>query len=419
MNNLTIGRPQDEVTVSWVDETTGRDFSRLVHVDRLAQLSVELSTSCNLACVYCHFAPLDRRGNDMPVDTIERVIEFCTSFPIDIVTLSGDAEITMYKGWEKVAQRLLDAGIKLRTICNFTNGIFSEEQVEAFSHFSEILVSLDTADAALLKKTRYRADLRTITLNVTAIRAKCILDGRPQPRFVCNTVVSDKNFPVLDKLTAFAIAAGFNIISLQRLVGLEEVEGGRNDFFDNPNAIQVFPLYTMDDDAMRAGLGALQRAMQLAKGPIELSMHPAISGEFERLIDYLNGQIETAAPPAEDNGPAPGLPSGNGAANAADAADAQAAGGPKQTKACLMPWNYMHVMWNGDVPPCCIVKDKFIGRTEQATLAEIFNSDAMKDYRMGLLTGDLPEVCKACTYMPDTDTDALTATVADYLKRPG
>ena len=79
----------------------------------------------------------------------------------------------------------------------------------------------------------------------------------------------------------------------------------------------------------------------------------------------------------------------------------------------------MHVMWNGDVPPCCIVKDKFIGRTEQATLAEIFNSDAMKDYRMGLLTGDLPEVCKACTYMPDTDTDALTATVADYLKRPG
>ncbi len=407
MNDLTMSPRLEEVAVSWVDEATGRDFSRLVHVSRLAQLSVELSTSCNLACVYCHFAPLDRRGNDMPVDTIEHVIEFCTSFPIDVVTLSGDAEITMYKGWETVAKRLLDASVNLRTICNFTNGIFSEEQVDAFSQFSEILVSLDTADAQLLKKTRYRADLRTITLNVMAIRAKCILDGRPQPRFICNTVVSDKNFTVLDKLTAFAIAAGFNIISLQRLVGLEEVEGGKNDFFDNPNAIPVFPLHTMADDAAREGLAALERAMQLAVGRIELAMHPAISGEFERLIDYLNGKIETAAPPSETDG----------ASNESLACetDAQAIVGGKRTKACLMPWNYMHVMWNGEIPPCCIVKDKFIGKTDDAPLAEIFNSDQMKSYRMGLLTGNLPDVCETCTYMPDASTDYLVASVESYL----
>ncbi|MBC8239984.1 MAG: radical SAM protein [Alphaproteobacteria bacterium] len=404
-------KPQEEVTVSWVDETTGRDYARLVHVSRLAQLSVELSTSCNLACVYCHFAPLDRRGNDMAVDTIERVIEFCTSFPVDIVTLSGDAEITMFKGWETVAKRLLDAGVNLRTICNFTNGIFSEEQVDAFSRFTEILVSLDTADAHLLKKTRYRADLRTITLNVTAIRAKCILDDRPQPNFICNTVVSDKNLPVLDKLTAFAIAAGFNMISLQRLVGVEEVEGGKNDFFDNPNAIPVFPLHAMEKDAAHAGLTALQRAMKLAEGRIEFSMHPAISGELGRLIDYINGIIETAAPPSVTPVPVNEI--------GARGDDGQTLSAPKRTKACLMPWNFMHVMWTGEIPPCCIVKDQFVGKTDDAPLAGIFNSDEMKQYRMGLLSGNMPDVCKTCTYMPDTDVDALSVAVESHLRQTG
>jgi len=411
MSNISEHVPQDEVTVSWVDEATGRDYSRLVYVERLSQLSVELSTSCNLACVYCHFAPLDRRGNDMPADTVERVIDFCTSFPVDVVTLSGDAEITMFKGWEKVANRLLDAGVKLRTICNFTNGIFSDAQVETFSHFSEILVSLDTADAQLLKKTRYRADLRTMTLNITAIRAKCILDGRSQPHFICNTVVSDKNLPVLDKLTAYAIAAGFNMVSLQRLVGVEEVEGGKNDFFDNPNAIQTLPIHTLDRDAAACGLVALQQAMTLAENRIQFAMHPAFHEEIIRLIDYVNGQIDTAVP--VDKAADDSAQDGRTEAGHAPVGDA-----PRPTKDCLMPWDYMHVMWRGDVPPCCIVKDqdKFIGAAAETPLAEIFNSDAMKEYRMGLLMGNPPDTCKKCTYMPDGNTHNLAAKVENHLK---
>ncbi len=266
------------------DEVEAAEIQPLLRVERLHQLAVELTTSCNLTCVYCHFAPLDRRGNDLSSDLVQQVIDFVTSFPVDVITIGGDSEITMYKGWEEVAARLLDHGCKLRAISNFTNGIFTPAQVDAFSRFTEILISLDTPDAELLKKTRYRADLRTMTFNLQQIRAKCIEDGRPQPKLVCNAVVHDRNFGHLDRLAAFPMANGFNCLSLQRLVGLEEVQGGKNDFFDNPNAIPLYPPATLDESGRLGGLQAFQRMLDLCRERLELIINPALVEDIERLL---------------------------------------------------------------------------------------------------------------------------------------
>ena len=129
--------------------------------------------------------------------------------------------------------------------------------------------------------------------------------------------------------------------------------------------------------------------------------------EIGRLVEYVNGEIETAALPTQ-----PDMPSNE---DWPGEDHEQPENGPKRTKACLMPWNYMHVMWNGEIPPCCIVKDQFIGKCEDVSLTEIFNSDKMKQFRMGLLTGNVPDVCETCTYMPDGNTHSLSATVENYL----
>jgi len=395
-------------------EEIGDDEIRpLLHIERLHQFAVELTTSCNLACVYCHFAPLDRRGNNATHDLVDRIVDFAGSFPIDIITLSGDAEITMYKGWEQVALRLLKAGCRLRSISNFSNGIFSPAEVEAFSYFSEILVSLDTPDAALLKKTRYRADLRTMTYNLQQIRAKCLEDGRPQPRLVCNAVIHDKNFGHIDRLAAFAIANGFNALSLQRFVALEEVKGGKNDFWDNPNALQLFPLDHLDDLTLLRGMQALQRAMTMSESRIEFGLHPALSQDIERLLARLGVDEDDAQATADDGG----LPQ-QGRTTLADGRVALA-DGRIVTKACMMPWDYMHIMWNGDVPPCCIVKDEFVANISDRPIAEVINSDEMKAYREGLLTGRMQPLCVDCTYVPETDTASLRASVRGYLERLG
>ena len=360
----------------------------LLTIRRLQQLGVELTTSCNLACVYCHFAPLSRRGNDVGPDLVENIVDFVRSFPVDHVTMSGDAEITMYKGWHKVADRLLELGVNLRTISNFSKGVFSDEEIEAFSQFSEILISLDTADAAKLKKIRYRADLRTMTCNMPLIRARAIERSRPMPHFVCNVVVHDKNATEVDRTAAFAVANGFGQMNLVRYVEVDEVVGGKNDFQDNPNAIPVYPASTLSQYEAAMAIKAIQRAADICEGRMHLNILPDVVDELRAVL----------------------LPEDMAAKK-----EAMVPAGRTRTKACRMPWDFLYVTWNGDIPPCCIVKDAHAASAANRPLTDVVNGDEFKELRRSLLSGELNDVCRKCTYVPDTDTENLQVQIRQYL----
>lgn len=365
---------------------------RLLRIRRLRQLGVELTTSCNLACVYCHFAPTARRGKNAEPELVEGLIDFLKEFPVDYVTMSGDAEITLYPEWTAVARRIRELGVDLRTISNFSKGVFSDEEVDTFSQFRQILISLDTSDAALLKKVRYRADLRTITLNMQLVRARALAMGRPTPEFVCNVVLHDKNLGHVDKTVAFAIVNGFSQVSMVRYVDLEEVSGGINDLKDNPNATPVFQVREMAPQALSEGINALRRAVALAEGKIHLSIQPDVMDEINIA---LNG--DAAFKPANVNHPP----------------------GTRRTKNCLMPWDFFYVFWNGDVPPCCIVKDTMVDNVTGKSIAAVINAEEMMDWRRTLLSGDLKPECATCTYVPDTDTGSLRTRVEQYLAQYG
>lgn len=383
--------PQDHPVVDAAEAV--KDIpEQLLRIRRLRQMGVELTTTCNLACVYCHFAPLSRRGKDANPLLIEGIVDFLRDFPVDYVTMSGDAEITMFTGWTDVARRILAMGIDLRTISNFSKGIFSDEEVDVFSQFRQILISLDTSDAALLKKIRYRADLRTITLNMQLVRARAIATGRPIPEFVCNVVLHDKNVSHADKTVAFAIANGFAQVSMVRYVDLEEVSGGINDLRDNPNATQVYQIRTLDDAGLHAGVQALRAAVSLAENRINLSIQPDI---LEEINAGLSGGEDAKTT-------APIYPPGT-----------------RRTKSCMMPWDFYYVFWNGDVPPCCIVKDTMVDNVLGKPITDSINSAEMMEWRRTLLTGDLKPECETCTYVADTDTQSLRTQVEQYLTQYG
>lgn len=365
---------------------------RLLRIGRLRQMGVELTTTCNLACVYCHFAPLSRRGKNADDRLVENIVDFLKDFPVDYVTMSGDAEITLYPEWTTVARRIRELGVDLRTISNFSKGIFSDEEVDTFSQFRQILISLDTSDAALLKKVRYRADLRTITLNMQLVRARAIEMGRTIPEFVCNVVLHDKNLSHAERTVAFAIANGFAQVSMVRYVDLEEVSGGINDLKDNPNATPVFQIREMKEQDLVGGVAALRKAINLAEGKIALSIQPDVLQEIDVA---LNGE------------------------GAVKAANANQPPGTRRTKNCLMPWDFFYVFWNGDVPPCCIVKDTMVDNVSDKPIASVINSEEMIEWRRTLLNGDLKPECASCTYVADTDTATLRAMVENYLTQYG
>lgn len=369
------------------------DISHLLTVGAIAQLGVELTTNCNLGCVYCHFAPMSRRGNDASPEVVQQIVAFARIFPIDIVTLAGDSEITLYPGWTDVATTLLDAGVKLRIISNFSRGLFSDAEIETLSRFSEILVSLDSCDHELMKKVRYRADLRTMATNFERVRAEIVRDGRPFPSLVCNVTLYDRNVGHLDRTAAFAIALGFNKIQVNPFVELEEVPGGVNDLRDNPKAWairQVDQLSAAEAVEARRAIAAAERLARSHSVP--LTIHAR---------EKLDAQLGKA-------GAAPPRQAGTG-------------GGGRRTKRCLMPWDYLHVFWDGTVPPCCIVKDQKVGSSlAPGGLAGVVNGPEMKALRRGLLTGDLPDLCAACTYVDDTTTDELRLMLERWItSRPG
>ena len=391
-NSLRVDLPLTQMVGSVESDITV--VQELLNIKKLSQLSIELTSSCNLACVYCHFAPLSRRGNDAEIKLVEEIIEFAESFPIDIVTMSGDAEVTLYEGWTEVARQLLKAGVKLRTISNFSKGIFTDKEVETLSRFSEILISLDTPRPEILKKIRYRADLRTITLNMQRVRASAIEQGLEIPNFICNVVLHDKNVMDINKMTAFAIANGFAIINMVRFVDLEEVPGGKNDLRDNPNALRVYPISTIDKLTAAKGVNSLMRALETAEGKINLSLG-------EDILEELNQVLGVDQAPKSDD------------------VRQDLTGQAKRTKLCLMPWDYLSTFWNGDVPPCCIVKGTFVDNALQTKLIDVVNGAELKDWRRTLLTGDLKSECVSCTYRPDTDTVTLEGIVREHLSAYG
>ena len=69
---------------------------------------------------------------------------------------------------------------------------------------------------------------------------------------------------------------------------------------------------------------------------------------------------------------------------------------------CVMPWRNL-VVWNdGEVSPCCFIRDEDVnvrfGSIHESDPTELWNSAGMVDLRRRLSTGDPPQKCIECTF---------------------
>jgi radical SAM protein with 4Fe4S-binding SPASM domain len=67
---------------------------------------------------------------------------------------------------------------------------------------------------------------------------------------------------------------------------------------------------------------------------------------------------------------------------------------------CELGLNSLVVLWDGTITPCCydVSGELAIGTLPQATLANVYNGDTMKEYRRRWFrdAGDWMEICKSC-----------------------
>jgi radical SAM protein with 4Fe4S-binding SPASM domain len=88
-----------------------------------------------------------------------------------------------------------------------------------------------------------------------------------------------------------------------------------------------------------------------------------------------------------------------------------------RTRDCLDPWLNAFIQYNGDVVPCCFIRTPW-GNIHRDTEADIFESDAARELRRQLLTGDLQDSCVFCPFRPMTTVAELRASVEAIFDQP-
>ena len=99
---------------------------------------------------------------------------------------------------------------------------------------------------------------------------------------------------------------------------------------------------------------------------------------------------------------------------------------PLMTKACMAPWQMIEVGVDGEIRPCSGPVGGSFGKiddalSDQAGFRDAFTSEAHKQLRKQLLTGDLQNACVTCRIVPEKQitTEALRQYVVSYLQSHG
>ena len=268
----------------WITDSDKRSLIDLTQNYHADTVYVELTSRCNLRCIYCKKSlpgndDVPGRNIDMSEKTIEASINFIKKAGYKHIGLSGTGETTHMKNWMEVCGRFFAIGpMNFMLNSNFTR-MFSTEELDFLLNFSSIMVSLDTADAAVLKSVR-GADLRSITTNIILLRTRARILGRKMPPILINCTVTSTN--------------AFLIVDLAQYCAEMKVYGLMlNSLFDYENrreADRVKAVENMD----AAGLSALRE--QITKALTLLKDTGVQMGVMPRLLDIANGAKEVLTP---------------------------------------------------------------------------------------------------------------------------
>jgi len=201
----------------------------MTHHDRLrartSSIRLELTSKCNLRCVYCALNQPEVVGRDLEVDWEDLTEQILALHPRD-VHISGHGESTFLTDWHERACELLDRGLVLILTTNLARPL-SEDEVDVISRFARVTVSCDTSDPELYATVRRGGKLSTIEENLASLADYCRARFRQQPYLSINVVLSDLFVAGLPALARWAHRQGVDGLSLVNLVSYPEFPGQR------------------------------------------------------------------------------------------------------------------------------------------------------------------------------------------------
>lgn len=200
------------------------DLARFFHP---MHLIAELTSRCNLRCKYCQksmdsWNKTPGRDDDIDEDVLDHLFESLRVRPFQTVQLSGIGEFTFRKDWVQTLDRFDDVGSAVTLICNFAKQ-FTDDELDALLKTKNLMVSVDTMDAELLKSVRRSVSLSTISTNLTRLRMRAMKTGKPMPYLRLNAVLYYENLLGIEDLAYFAIEHRVNMMQYERMFPVNDI----------------------------------------------------------------------------------------------------------------------------------------------------------------------------------------------------
>src|SRR6266702_1334345 len=260
----------------------------------------------------------------------------------------------------------------------------SPEEVDVLSRYTNLCVSIDSADRKTLARIRRKADVRIITYNMMLIRAAALQRQQQPPNFLFGTVLNDVSIFDLCSLVSFAAACGVNVIQF----------GDLHEWTDLPKDIAVGHVTNLKGEAFRRAHQELLDAIQLCK---KLGVEARIQPNLLEIYSAAAANIGSNEPVAESESADPLTGEEVQTAELDDHIfDFPEVGAAKlrrqglrvpagKTRLCYDPWAFLVINSQGGVRPCCFYT-QVLGdiRHTGVTLDEVINDDAMRELRRGV-----------------------------------
>lgn len=187
----------------------------LGQADLPTEVFIELTTDCNLRCTYCTVTAEGYLGMDLREDHIDSVLRMTRTLPpTTAVSLNGHGELTIHPGWSRLCEGLLDQGFRPFILTNMARA-FSDEEVALMSRLSVIQISLDSADATMMRRIRKAITPDRILKTVERIRAAA--QGTP-PAFCISAGIYDPSIWTLPEFADWIVENGFLDVTFWNLM---------------------------------------------------------------------------------------------------------------------------------------------------------------------------------------------------------
>jgi radical SAM protein with 4Fe4S-binding SPASM domain len=356
--------------------------SGLLTSKRTSSAMLELTTDCDVRCVYCaRSRPVyAHKSKTIDLSKLDSIIAYFKNRRLKDLVFAGYGEITVLKDWHLHASKFFNKGFSVRIETNLTKE-FSNKEVRVLARFKEIIASCDTVGEKLFRRLRGGREISTLLRNMEKVRSAASENGYPEPQFCWSCVVCDKNVKKLQDLVLFGIEIGVKSFEFNDLV----------EYSDTGDPGNLYPIAKLPKKELLGIPNLFNKISDIIKknGGV---------GRWGGDNNYWNNIIESV----EDK------------LNGKNYMHRQKRG---MTRDCLRPWNEVCIHADGSITHCrCLVASERLGSLEEGKkMDEILNNDTIKGYREGILSGVLNESCRGCLVKGWIGIDTLREKVVKYL----